>query len=104
MALVNNPENSNKISSTEHLTKSTNNKTEATPLELKISLKTQLLKAFNNTFDKKDQNATTEALKEKVTNQTSEMQNGDKEEVDQRAKKSKETVFIVGDSIDLFDR
>ena len=99
MALVNNPENSNKISTTEHLTKSTNNKTEATPLELKISLKKQLLKAFNNTFDKKDQNAATEALKEKVTNQTSEMQNGDKEEVDQRSKKSKETVFIVGDSM-----
>ena len=31
-------------------------------------------------------------------NQTSEMQNGEKE-VDQRAKKSKETVFIVGDSM-----
>ena len=27
------------------------------------------------------------------------MQNGEKEEVDQRAKKSKETVFIVGDSM-----
>ena len=48
-------------------------------------------------FDKKDQNAATEKLKEKVTNQTSEIQNGEKEEVDQRAKKLKETVFIVGD-------
>ena len=48
---------------------------------------------------KKDQNAATEALKEIVTNQTSEMQNGEKEEVGQRAKKPKETVFIVGDSI-----
>ena len=27
------------------------------------------------------------------------MQNGEKEEVDQRAKKSKETIFIVGDSM-----
>ena len=50
-------------------------------------------------FDKKDQNAATEKLKEKVTNQTSEIQNGEKEEVDQRAKKLKETVFIVGDSM-----
>ena len=48
-------------------------------------------------FDKKDQNAATENLKEKVTNQSSEIQNGEKEEVDQRAKKLKETVFIVGD-------
>ena len=50
-------------------------------------------------FDKKDQNAATEKLKEKVTNQTSEIQNGEKEEVDQRAKKLKETVFTVGDSM-----
>ena len=42
-------------------------------------------------FDKKDQNAATAALKENVTNQISEMQNGEKEEVDQREKKSKET-------------
>ena len=53
--------------------------------------------SFYNAFDKEDQNAATEALKEKVTNQTSEMQNGEKEEVNQRAKKSKGTVFIVGD-------
>ena len=46
-----------------------------------------------NTFDKKDQCAVTYALKEKVTNQTSEMQSGEKEEVDQRAKK------IEGNSI-----
>ena len=50
-------------------------------------------------FDKKDQNAATENLKEKVTNQSSEIQNGEKEEVDQRAKKLKETTFIVGDSM-----
>ena len=50
-------------------------------------------------FDKKDQNAATENLKEKVTNQTSEIQNGEKEEVDQRAKKLKETAFTVGDSL-----
>ena len=50
-------------------------------------------------FDKKDQNAATETLKEKFTSQTSEMQNDEKEEVDQRAKESKETVFIVGDSM-----
>ena len=50
-------------------------------------------------FDKKDQNAATENLKEKVTNQTSEIQNGEKEEVDQRAKKLKETAFTVGDSM-----
>ena len=48
---------------------------------------------------KKDQNAATENLKEKVTNQTSEIQNGEKEEVDQRAKKLKETAFTVGDSM-----
>ena len=40
-----------------------------------------------NTFDKKDQNIATEALKEKVTNQTSEMQDGEKEEFDQTTKK-----------------
>ena len=60
--------------------------------------------SFCNTFDKKDQNSATEALKEKVINQASEMQNGGKEEVDQRAKKSKETVFIVGDSMIKKDR
>ena len=43
--------------------------------------------SFDNTFDKKGQNAATEALKEKVTNQTSQMQNDEKEEADQRAKK-----------------
>ena len=52
-----------------------------------------------NTFDKKDQNAGTGALKEKVTSQTSEMHNGEREEVDQRAKKKKETVLTVGDSM-----
>ena len=54
---------------------------------------------FYNTFDKKDQNAATEVLSKKVTNKTSEMQNGGEEKVDQRAKKSKDTVFIVGDSM-----
>ena len=54
---------------------------------------------FYNTFDKKDQNAATEVLSKKVTNKTSEMQNGEEEKVDQRAKKSKDTVFIVGDSM-----
>ena len=48
---------------------------------------------------KKDQNAATEVLSKKVTNKTSEMQNGEEEKVDQRAKKSKDTVFIVGDSM-----
>ena len=48
---------------------------------------------------KKDQNAATENLKEKITNQTSEKQNGEKEEVDQRAKKLKETAFTVRDSM-----
>ena len=55
------------------------------------------MKAFIIRLIKKDQNAAT--LKEKVSNQTSETQNGEKEEVDQRAKKSKETVFTVGDSM-----
>ena len=55
--------------------------------------------SFHNTFNKKDQNAATETLKEKDSNDISEMQNGEKEEVDQRAKKSKETVFIVGYSM-----
>ena len=32
------------------------------------------------------------------------MQNGEEEEVDQRTKKSKETVFIVGDSMIKKDR
>ena len=44
---------------------------------------------FYNTFDKKDQNATTEVLFKKVTNKTSEIQNGEEEKVDQRAKKIK---------------
>ena len=34
-----------------------------------------------------------------MTNQTSEMQNGEKEEVDQTAKNSKGAVFIVGDIV-----
>ena len=55
-------------------------------------------KNFYNKFDKKDQNAATTALKEKVKNQTSENQNREKEEVDKRPKQLKETVFIVGDS------
>ena len=55
--------------------------------------------SFYNTFDKKDKNAATEVLKEKATNQTSEMQTCEKEEVDQRPSKSKKTVFIVGDSM-----
>ena len=51
MELVNNRENSNKISTSEHLTKSTNHKTEAAEIqELNstpaILLKKQLLKAF----------------------------------------------------------
>ena len=54
---------------------------------------------FYNTFDKKDQNAATDVLSKKVTNKTSEMQNGEEEKVDQRAKKSEDTVFIVGDSM-----
>ena len=105
MELVNNRENSNKISTTEHLTKSTNHKTEATEIEelnstpAKNITEETIAESFYNAFDKKDQNAATEALKEKVTNQTSEMQNGEKEKVDQRVKKLKETVFTVGDSV-----
>ena len=110
MTLVNNHENSNKISTTEHLTKSTNHKTEATNREgLNSTPATNITEettaeSFYNTFDKKDQNAATEVLKEKVINQASGMQNGEKEEVDQRAKKSKKTVFIVGDSMIKKDR
>ena len=103
MALVNNRENSIRISTIEHPTKSTNHKTETTGMEeLNYTLAKEITEqktpeSFYNTFDKKDQNAATEALKEKVTNQISEMQNVEKEEVDQRVKKSKEAVFIVGD-------
>ena len=105
MALANNRENSIKISTTEYLRKSTDHKTESTQMEelnstpAKDITEETIAESFFKTFDKKDKNAATEALKEKVTNQTSEMENGEKEEVNQRAKKSKETVFIVGDSI-----
>ena len=107
MESVNNHENSNKISTTEHLTKSTNHKTKTEAAEIKEPNSTSTknitkdttAESFYNRFDKKDQNAATETLKEKVTNQTSEMQNGGKEEADQRAKKLKETVFIVEDSM-----
>ena len=105
MELVKNHKNSNKISTTEHLIKSTNHKTQATEIEelnstpAKNITEETIAESFYNVFDKKDQNATTETLKENVRNQTSEMQNGEKEEVDQRAKKSKETVFMVGDSM-----
>ena len=73
MELVNNRENSNKISTTEHLTKSTNHKTEATEIEelnstpAKNITEETIAESFYNAFDKKDQNAATEALKEKVT-------------------------------------
>ena len=107
MESVNNCENSNKISTTKHLTKSANykTKTEATEIKELNSFPTKNIteettaESFYNTFDKKDQNVATETLKEKITNQSSEMQNGEKEEVGQRAKKSKKTVFIVGDSM-----
>ena len=107
MESVNNRKNSNKISTSEHLTKSSNHKTktEATEIKELNSTPTKNIteettaESFYNTFDKKDQNAATETLKEKVANQTSEIQNGEKEEVDQRAKESKETVLIVGDSM-----
>ena len=105
MALVNNRENSSKISTAEHVTKSTNHNTEATEMEelnttpAKDITEEITAESFYNAFDKKDQNAATETLKEKVTNQTSEMQKGEKEEVDQTAKKLKETVFMVGHSI-----
>ena len=46
-----------------------------------------------------DQNNATGALNEKVKSQISEMQNSEKEKIHQRAKKSKETVFIVGYSM-----
>ena len=107
MESVNNCENSNKISTTKHLTKSTNykTKTEATEIKELNSFPTKNIteetttESFYNAFDKKDQNVATETLKEKVINQSSEMQNGEKEAVDQRAKKSKKTVFIVRDSM-----
>ena len=107
MESVNNRKNSNKISTSEHLTKSSNHKTktEATEIKELNSTPTKNIteettaESFYNTFDKKDQNAATETLKEKVANQTSEIQNGEKEEVDQRAKESKETVLMVGDSM-----
>ena len=79
MLLVNNRENSIKISKTEHLTKSTNHRTEATEMEelnstpAKDITEETTAESFYNTFDKKDKNAATEVLKEKVTNQTSEM-------------------------------
>ena len=109
MELVNNRENSNKTSTTEHLTKSTNHKTEATEIEELNSTRAKniteetIAESFYNAFDKKDQNAATETLKENDRNQTSETQNGEKE-VDERTKKSKETVFIVGDSMIKKDR
>ena len=86
MALVNNHKSSNKIFTAEHLTKSTNHKT-AKMEELNSTPATNITEettaeSFYNTFDKKDQNAATEALK-KVTNQASEKKNGEKEEVDQ---------------------
>ena len=104
MESVNNRDNSNKISTTEHLTKSTNHKTktEATEIKELNSTSTKNItkettaESFYKTFDKKDQNAATETFKEKVTNQTSEIQNGEKKEVNQ---KSKETVFIAGNSM-----
>ena len=71
MALENNSENSNKISTTERLTKSTNHKTEATEIEESNSTPAKNIteeitaESFCNTVDKKDQNATTEALKKK---------------------------------------
>ena len=97
MESVNNHENSNKISTTEHLTKSTNHKTKTKAAEIKEPNSTSTkniteettAESFYNRFDKKDQNAASETLTEKVTNQTSEIQNGEKEEVDQRAKKLK---------------
>ena len=46
-----------------------------------------------------DQNNATEALNEKVKSQISEMQNSEKGKIRQRAKKSNETVFIVGYSM-----
>ena len=46
-----------------------------------------------------DQNNATGALNEKVKSQISEMQNSEKEKIHQRAKKSNETVFIVGYSM-----
>ena len=96
MTLVNNRENSIRISTTEHPTKCTNHKTETTEMEELNSTPSKdvteetAAESFYNTFDKKYQNATTEAVKEKGTNQISEMQNGEKEEVDPRAKKIEE--------------
>ena len=94
----------NRNYTTEHLIKSPNHKIEATEMENlnsnppKDITEETTAESVYNTFEKKDQNAATETSKEKVTNQTSEIQNGKKDEGHHRAKKSKETVFIVGDS------
>ena len=59
MELLNNRENSNKISTTEHLTKSTNHKTEATEIEernstpAKNTTEETTTEGFYNAFDKK---------------------------------------------------
>ena len=73
MELVNNRENSNKISTTEHLSKSTNHKTEAAEIaELnstppKNITEETTAESFYNSFDKKYQNAATEALNQTLT-------------------------------------
>ena len=86
MALLNNLKNSIRISITEHLTKSINNKTKIIEMlnsaPAKDVTEETIGKSFYNKFDKKDQDAATTALKEKVKNQTSENQNREKEEVD----------------------
>ena len=74
MVLVNNCENSNKISTTKILTKSTNHKIEATEIpelnstQAKNITEETTAESFYNAFDKKGQNGATEALKEKATN------------------------------------
>ena len=98
MALVNNPENRISISKTEHPTKSTNLKQTTEMEELNSTPAKEITEettaeSFSNTFDKKNHNGASEALKEKVTSQVSKIQIGVKEEVDQRAKKLRDAVF-----------
>ena len=73
MELVTNRENSINISTSKHLTKSTNHKIKETKMKklnsnpAKHITEETTTERFYNSFDKKDQNAATEALKEKVT-------------------------------------
>ena len=105
MVLVNNLENSIKISKTEHLTKSTNHWTEATEMEelkstpAKDITEETTAESFYNTFDKKDHNSATEALKRK--SHKSDFRDGKwwERRSWSKSKKPKETVFVAGVSM-----